>query len=622
MKTIIINKQGLELYACDECHGFFRGLCAVKNNGKWGQIDSNGKVVIPLQYDGIGRFEDGLCAVKIKDKWGFIDKTNTLVIKAIYENVCGFKDKCCQVMKNGKWGLINTRGELLFPYIKGDADYVSTPHDGLILMYEEKKMMDGQITESYYWFIDVNGNVKIPKIKSNYISDFSEGLSIISISDNSKRKEGYIDKTGNILIPCQFDSANSFHEGLAIVAKKIGENNKYGVINKEGKLIVPFLYDSMDDYENGFARVSIKSNNKWMNGLIDTNGKEVIPCCFEGDRNEYSSYSFSENIGYGKSNDTLTFFNNKGENIFSIKAEFAGRFHGGLCSININNKYGFIDTTGKIVIPCIYDFAGSFSNGLCLVILDGKGMIINKSGDIAFSLPKGNYCYQNKASLFSPVKFPIVVQDVVGAPFYEKDILIDASGRTLFKAHTIEEGFQKGEDILYSVRVYDMKKLISRCGYIDQQGKVVIPCKYIEAETFDNNGFAEVKSDVVNIAKQYRTSARKTTQSATQHSYKKSQNNEGCYIATAIYGSYDCPEVWILRRFRDEILYKKIIGRIFIKIYYVCSPVLVKHCGHIISFQSFWKKRLDKLVAQLKSQGFEESFYQDKSFLSTKNCGR
>ena len=28
---------------------------------------------------------------------------------------------------------------------------------------------------------------------------------------------------------------------------------------------------------------------------------------------------------------------------------------------------------------------------------------------------------------------------------------------------------------------------------------------------------------------------------------------QGCYIATCVYGSYDCPQVWILRRYRDEI---------------------------------------------------------------------
>ena len=28
----------------------------------------------------------------------------------------------------------------------------------------------------------------------------------------------------------------------------------------------------------------------------------------------------------------------------------------------------------------------------------------------------------------------------------------------------------------------------------------------------------------------------------------------GCYVATAVYGSYDCPEIWTLRRFRDKVL--------------------------------------------------------------------
>ena len=31
-------------------------------------------------------------------------------------------------------------------------------------------------------------------------------------------------------------------------------------------------------------------------------------------------------------------------------------------------------------------------------------------------------------------------------------------------------------------------------------------------------------------------------------------DSQGCYVATCVYGSYDCPQVWTLRRFRDNTL--------------------------------------------------------------------
>ena len=55
---------------------------------------------------------------------------------------------------------------------------------------------------------------------------------------------------------------------------------------------------------------------------------------------------------------------------------------------------------------------------------------------------------------------------------------------------------------------------------------------------------------------------------------------EHCYIATCVYGSYNCPEVWTLRRFRDYYLYKHFFGKLFIKIYYKISPVIVKLFGN------------------------------------------
>lgn len=50
----------------------------------------------------------------------------------------------------------------------------------------------------------------------------------------------------------------------------------------------------------------------------------------------------------------------------------------------------------------------------------------------------------------------------------------------------------------------------------------------------------------------------------------------GCYIATAVYGCYNAPEVLILRKFRNEHLFSTMHGRLFIRIYYAVSPMLVK----------------------------------------------
>lgn len=88
--------------------------------------------------------------------------------------------------------------------------------------------------------------------------------------------------------------------------------------------------------------------------------------------------------------------------------------------------------------------------------------------------------------------------------------------------------------------------------------------------------------------------------------------NQGCYIATCIYGSYDCPQVWTLRRFRDYTLDKTWYGRMFIKCYYVVSPALVKWFGAKKWFKKFWKSKLDMMVSDLNSKGVDNTYYHDK----------
>lgn len=91
-------------------------------------------------------------------------------------------------------------------------------------------------------------------------------------------------------------------------------------------------------------------------------------------------------------------------------------------------------------------------------------------------------------------------------------------------------------------------------------------------------------------------------------------NNEksGCYVATAVYGSYDCPEVWTLRRYRDFTLDKTWYGRLFIRVYYATSPTFVKFFGNRHSFKAIGKNILDKMVSKLNSNGYKNTPYKDK----------
>ena len=92
------------------------------------------------------------------------------------------------------------------------------------------------------------------------------------------------------------------------------------------------------------------------------------------------------------------------------------------------------------------------------------------------------------------------------------------------------------------------------------------------------------------------------------------QKSGGCYIATAVYGSYDCPQVWTLRRFRDNTLAESLLGRAFVRAYYAVSPALVRWFGETAWFHRLWRGPLDRLVAFLRLRGVEDTPYQDRDW--------
>ena len=99
-----------------------------------------------------------------------------------------------------------------------------------------------------------------------------------------------------------------------------------------------------------------------------------------------------------------------------------------------------------------------------------------------------------------------------------------------------------------------------------------------------------------------------------QYESAPQKKKNGCYVATAIYGSYDCPEVWTLRRFRDTTLARTWHGRAFIRVYYALSPTLVVLFGKKAWFRIIIQPLLNSMVFHLQKNGVLDTPYSDREW--------
>ena len=117
-----------------------------------------------------------------------------------------------------------------------------------------------------------------------------------------------------------------------------------------------------------------------------------------------------------------------------------------------------------------------------------------------------------------------------------------------------------------------------------------------------------------NIITVYTEKIKKYDSSYQTPTIKTPTSSSGCYVATAVYGSYNCPEVWVLRRFRDYVLAKTFYGRLFIKLYYTISPIIVKIFGKTEWFKNMCRIPLGRLVSKLQRNDIKNTPYQDKQW--------
>lgn len=234
---------------------------------------------------------------------------------------------------------------------------------GIIAKDDSRENWVAIVEEYGDWYVIDGRNEKLAEIQLdnvNRIGDFNRyGIAYVYLNDESI---AYINTEGDVL-PKRFKSCEeSYFNYLFNLYEPIPESNwylglgafeengKYGFIDAEGNTVVYPVYDEVYGFaSNGLAKVRV--GEKW--GYVNTQGEIVIE----------PVYTYTVGFGSGELAAVKTeagdryFIDENGDikinmdEYVDIDVRFNER---GLCGVEIDGKWGCINTEGEIVIDPIY----------------------------------------------------------------------------------------------------------------------------------------------------------------------------------------------------------------------------------------------------------------------------
>lgn len=213
-----LNMNGEQVIApvLEGATNYNNGIAAVRQDGKWGHIDTLGRIITPLQYDDAQNFVNGYAAVGVQGKYymkyGFVDLSGTLVIPTDYYSVSAFVNGRAVVSRiiNGapRYGAIDTTGALVLPI---EWDYVSS------FRYHSTWVGKGVYPNCVYTLLDENGT----RLISTDLYDLNDSggggryaSAGVRIGDGTLRY-GVVSHRGRVILPFRYERITLFTENLA-----------------------------------------------------------------------------------------------------------------------------------------------------------------------------------------------------------------------------------------------------------------------------------------------------------------------------------------------------------------------------------------------------------------------
>lgn len=275
----------LQRCAAAQQHALTKDPLVIVQDGKYGYINHQGKVLIKPQFVWGTDFEDGFGTVYVcgrlvsvneagqilplkyskrgnglapqhsGDRVGFVDAEGHFTIAAMFADALPFSDGLAAVKVGDSWGFIDTMGRQVIPPTFQAAYYF---REGVATAE----------TEGVYVLIDKSGSILAREFEQ-LRGIVSEGRVPVSRDD----KYGYLDLHGKVLIPLVYEDADSFNDGLAPVKK----DGKWGYIASDGRVVIPFIFDKAGVFGSNLAPVQIADQT----GFINRSGTFAFHLRFE-----------------------------------------------------------------------------------------------------------------------------------------------------------------------------------------------------------------------------------------------------------------------------------------------------------------------------------------------------
>lgn len=410
-----------------------------KENGKYGLIDYEGKVITKPIYEEIESLEnkEGELLVKKDGKYGVISQKGSCIVKNEYDGIVadGYYDERQKYALSGYIVSLKTEEGYRYGYINWKRKKILDVNYNYI--YRELGLED---SENVYLEIARNGQVGIVKNEKIIIQyvyqsiEYDNNNNVFVLQRGSKK--GVSDCEGKVIIPVEYDQINIKgiriqaitnnvttyfdmngkkieEDGYETVRKTANENyfivinseEKYGVIDKQGKVVLDNKYRYLEYlYEDYF----IASNEEGYLGVINNLGETKVDFKYEvlqkvdnmgvieakilknSTTDVYSSklekiytnkntniYAYEDYIKV-YSQDEVVYFDKQGNTIENTQIQ-----DGPLYAKKQNGKWGLVDKDGNTIIDFIYDRTSSSNEyGFSGIKKDGKWGVVDEKGNI------------------------------------------------------------------------------------------------------------------------------------------------------------------------------------------------------------------------------------------------